>query len=62
LRIRSEDLKRRVSEARLLRELESANAKLTRLLTDAMLDQAVLKDLFAKNGEVRRKREPIAHL
>ena len=37
-----------VSEARRLRELESENAKLKRLLADAMLDQAALKDLLAK--------------
>ena len=37
-----------VSEARRLRELESENARLKRLLADAMLDQAALKDLLAK--------------
>ena len=37
-----------VSEARRLRALESENAKLKRLLADAMLDQAALKDLLAK--------------
>ena len=37
-----------VSEARRLKELESENAKLKRLLADAMLDQAALKDLLAK--------------
>ena len=37
-----------VSEAQRLRELESENAKLKRLLADAMLDQAALKDLLAK--------------
>ena len=37
-----------VSEARRLRELGSENAKLKRLLADAMLDQAALKDLLAK--------------
>ena len=36
------------SEARRLREPESENAKLKRLLADAMLDQAALKDLLAK--------------
>ena len=36
------------SEARRLRVLESENAKLKRLLADAMLDQAALKDLLAK--------------
>ena len=37
-----------VSEARRLRELESENSKLKRLLADAMLDQAALKDILAK--------------
>jgi putative transposase len=37
-----------VSEARRLRELENENAKLKRLLADAMLDQAALKNLLAK--------------
>ena len=36
-----------VSDAR-LKELESENAKLKRLLADAMLDKAALKDLLAK--------------
>jgi len=38
-----------VSEARRLRELESENAKLKRLLADAMLDNVALKDLLSKN-------------
>ena len=38
-----------VSEARRLRALEDQNAKLKRLLADAMLDNAGLKDLLAKN-------------
>lgn len=37
-----------VSEARRLRTLEDENAKLKRLLADAMLDNAGLKDLLAK--------------
>ncbi|OGS47658.1 MAG: transposase, partial [Erythrobacter sp. RIFCSPHIGHO2_12_FULL_63_10] len=37
-----------VSDARRLKELESENAKLKRLLADAMLDKAALKDLLAK--------------
>ena len=37
-----------VSEARRLKELESENAKLKRLLADTMLDKAALKDLLAK--------------
>jgi putative transposase len=37
-----------VSEARRLKGLEDENAKLKRLLADAMLDQAALKDLLSK--------------
>ena len=37
-----------VSEARRLRALEDENAKLKRLLADAMLDNVALKDLVSK--------------
>jgi putative transposase len=37
-----------VSEAKRLKALEAENAKLKRLLADAMLDNAALKDLLAK--------------
>jgi len=37
-----------VSEAKRLRALEEENAKLKRLLADAMLDNAALKDLLGK--------------
>jgi len=37
-----------VSEAKRLRGLESENGKLKKLLADAMLDNAALKDLLAK--------------
>ena len=37
-----------VSEARRLKALEDENAKLKRLLADAMLDNAMLKDLLGK--------------
>ena len=37
-----------VSDARRLKELESENAKLKRLLAATMLDKAALKDLLAK--------------
>jgi putative transposase len=37
-----------VSEAKRLRSLETENAKLKRLLADAMLDNAALKDLLGK--------------
>ncbi len=38
-----------VSDAKRLRALEEENAKLKRLLADAMLDNAALKDLATKN-------------
>jgi putative transposase len=37
-----------VSEAKRLRALEEENAKLKRLLADAMLDNAGLKDLLSR--------------
>ncbi len=37
-----------VSEAKRLRELEAENAKLKRLLADAMLDNVALKDVLSK--------------
>jgi putative transposase len=37
-----------LSEAQRLRALEAENAKLKRLLAEAMLDNAVLKDIAAK--------------
>lgn len=37
-----------VSEAKRLRGLETENGKLKRLLADAMLDNAALKDLLSK--------------
>ena len=37
-----------VSEAKRLRQLEDENTKLKRLLADAMLDAAALKDLLSK--------------
>lgn len=38
-----------ISEAKRLKALEDENAKLKRLLADAMLDNVVLKDLLSKN-------------
>ena len=38
-----------VSDARKLKGLETENARLKRLLADAMLDNAVLKDLLGKS-------------
>ena len=37
-----------ISEARRLKALETENAKLKRLLADAMLDNAALKELLSK--------------
>jgi putative transposase len=37
-----------VSEARRLKQLEDENGKLKKLLADAMLDNAALKDLLSK--------------
>jgi len=37
-----------ISDARKLKTLESENARLKKLLADAMLDNAVLKDLLGK--------------
>jgi len=37
-----------ISEAKRLKALETENAKLKRLLADAMLDNAALKDLLSK--------------
>jgi putative transposase len=42
-----------VSEARRLKVLEDENAKLKKLLAEAMLDNAMLKDVAAKNGNAR---------
>ena len=38
-----------VSDARKLKTLETENARLKRLLADAMLDNVVLKDLLGKS-------------
>ena len=42
-----------VSDAKRLRALEDENARLKRLYADAMLDNAGLKELVAKNGDAR---------
>lgn len=44
-----------VSEAKRLKGLEDENARLKRLLADAMHDNAALKDLLGKNGDARWK-------
>ena len=43
-----------MSEARRLRELESENARLKKLLAEAELDKAMLKDVLGKSGEAGR--------
>jgi len=44
-----------ISDARKLKALEDENAKLKKLLAEAMLDNAILKDVASKNGDARRK-------
>jgi len=39
-----------VSEARRLKALEDENRRLKKLLAEAMLDNAALKDILGKNG------------
>ena len=46
-----------VSQARKLKVLEEENGRLKRLLADAMLDNAVLKEGRQKTGEARRSAE-----
>jgi len=43
-----------VTEAKRLRTLADENAKLKKLLAEAMLDIAFLKDISSKNGDARR--------
>ncbi len=43
-----------VSDAQKLRTLEQENGRLKRLLAEAMLDNAALKDLATKNVRIRR--------
>ncbi|QCI79643.1 IS3 family transposase [Hankyongella ginsenosidimutans] len=50
-----------VSEARRLRSLEEENSRLKKLLAEAMLDNAVLKDLASKMVTPGAKREAVAH-
>jgi putative transposase len=42
-----------VSEARWLKTIEDENPELKRLLAEAMLDNAMLKDIASKNGDAR---------
>jgi putative transposase len=52
-----------LSDAKRLKALENENAKLKKLLVEAMLDNAMLKDVASKNGDARceaRGRRPSA--
>ncbi len=52
-----------VSEARRLRTLEAENARLKKLLAEAMLDNAMLKDVAGKKMVTpAARREAVAHL
>ena len=42
-----------VSDAKRLKALETENARLKKLLAEAMLDNAMLKDVASKNGDAR---------
>ena len=46
-----------VSGARRLRPLEAENVRLKKLLAEAMLDKAVLKDVASKSGNARSMEE-----
>ena len=46
-----------VSEAKRLRTLEDENTRLKRMLADAMLDNAALKDLLGRSGDARGEAE-----
>src|SRR5258707_5646767 len=43
-----------VSDAKRLRSLEDENGRLKRMMADAMLDNAALKDLLGKSGDAHR--------
>src|SRR5690242_14469297 len=51
-----------VSDARRLKTLEDENAKLKKLLAEAMLDNAMLKDIASKMVTPVARREAVAHL
>jgi putative transposase len=55
-----------VSDAKRLKALEDENAKLKRLLAEAELDKAMLKEIAAKNGDARRqsrgRRSPLSRV
>ncbi len=51
-----------VSDARRLKALEDENARLKKLLAEQMLDNAILKDVAANNGDARREAEGVRKL
>ncbi|RXG83634.1 transposase [Bradyrhizobium zhanjiangense] len=55
-------VRRVVSEAKRLETLEDENTRLKRLLADAMLDNAALKNLLERNGHARSQAEAVACL
>jgi len=44
-----------------LKAFEDENRRLKKLLAEAMLDNAMLKDVAAKNGDARRHARGVAH-
>ena len=50
-----------VSEIRWLRQLGEDNSKLKRLVSDLMLDKAVLQDAFREAVKPARRREAVRH-
>lgn len=44
-----------VSDAKRLKALKDENTKLKKLLAEAMLDNAMLKDIVSKNGAALRR-------
>ena len=46
-----------VSEAKRLKTLEDENPRLKRVLADAMLDNAALKDFSERSGDARSQAE-----
>src|SRR6476661_8527329 len=51
-----------VSDAKRLKALEDENAKLKKLLAEAMLDNAMLKDIASKMVTPAARREAVAYL
>jgi putative transposase len=51
-----------VSDAHRLKALEDENTRLKKLLAEQMLDNAILKDVAATNGDARREAEGVRKL